>query len=68
MLRLLLVIVAGFMVWRLVRYALKALQAPDQPPPPAEPPFEPMARCPRCGAHVPQAQLGAEGECKRCRA
>ena len=66
MLRLLLLVVAGFIVWQLARYAVKALRGPETPPP-GEPRFEPMARCPRCGAHVPRQQLDAQGECQRCR-
>jgi hypothetical protein len=61
--QLLLLIALAVIVWRLVRRALA------KPAPPGEAPrFEPMARCNRCGTHVPSAQLDAAGACARCRA
>lgn len=65
MLRLLLLAIAGYLIWSLLRYAMAALRGPDEPRS-DEPPYKPMARCARCGAHVPQDQLNAEGECTRC--
>jgi uncharacterized protein len=62
--QLLLLIALAVIVWRLVRRAL----ARPAPPGEAAPRFEPMARCNRCGTHVPSAQLDAAGACARCRA
>jgi hypothetical protein len=62
--QLLLLIALAVIVWRLVRRAL----APPAAPPTDAPRFEPMARCDRCGTHVPRAQLDASGTCARCRA
>lgn len=62
--QLLLLIALAVIVWRLVRRALAGPPARAEPPSP----YEPMARCARCGTHVPRAQLDAAGACARCRA
>jgi len=61
--QLLLLIALAVIVWRLVRRAL----APPPAPSGEAPRFEPMARCARCGTHVPRAELDAAGVCARCR-
>lgn len=61
--KLLLLAVLAYVVWRLVS---KALAPPTPPGAGAPPQFEPTARCAKCGTHVPSAQLDAQGLCPRC--
>lgn len=63
--RLLLILIAGFVVWKLARLALAKLQGPDAEKAPPE--FEKMITCRRCGVHLPPSLADAEGCCERCR-
>lgn len=65
LLQLLLLAALAWVLWRLVRKALAPRPGADAGAPPAR--FEPTARCPQCGTHVPREQLGTEGLCPRCR-
>jgi hypothetical protein len=62
--RLLLLAAALWVVWRLWR-AVQARLAPP-PAPGGDENFEPMARCQRCGAHLPVASLTRSGHCIKC--
>ncbi|MGH8457376.1 MAG: hypothetical protein ACRETW_05695 [Stenotrophobium sp.] len=61
-----LVLLAAFIwiVWRLLR-GLR-INVERVPPPQAPDHFEPMARCARCGTHLPAAALSKSGLCGRC--
>lgn len=63
--RLLLLAAAAWVVWRLWR-AVRARLAPPPEPPPGADRFEPMARCRRCGTHLPVASLTRSGHCIKC--
>jgi uncharacterized protein len=66
--RILLILAAIWIVWRLLRglrIQIERAQPPAQPP--AEN-FEPMARCARCGVHLPANALSANGRCGKCAA
>lgn len=63
--RLLLLVAAAWIVWRLYRSVMASRALRQSPPPEAS--FEPMARCTRCNAHVPAQSLSAEGLCGHCR-
>jgi hypothetical protein len=63
--RILLLIGAVWLAWRL----FKQLTRPQIPPPqapPSPPGYEPMARCSECGVHAPEATLSPSGRCGRC--
>lgn len=66
MFRLLLIAAAIFIVWRLLRgFRVHIERIP--PPPPQQPDrYEPMARCAKCGCHLPAAALSKSGLCGRC--
>ncbi|MES0873015.1 hypothetical protein [Sinimarinibacterium thermocellulolyticum] len=61
-LRILLLVAAAWLVWRIVRQIRAQLR--QQPPVSNE--FEPMARCAACGTHLPARSLDATGRCGRC--
>ncbi|HUP90819.1 MAG TPA: hypothetical protein VM074_01120 [Solimonas sp.] len=63
-LRLLLLLLAGWIVWRL--YRTVQAQSRAVRPPPAQPGFEAMAPCVACGTHLPLKALSADGRCGRC--
>ncbi|TXH03889.1 MAG: hypothetical protein E6R07_10795 [Nevskiaceae bacterium] len=63
MFRLLLLAAAAFIVWRLLR-GVRIHVERVQPPPPER--YEPMARCAKCGTHLPAAALSRSGLCGRC--
>lgn len=62
-LRLLLLVAAAWLVWRIVRQVRAQLQQRRPPPTDA---FEPMARCAQCGTFLPANALSASGKCGRC--
>lgn len=65
--KLILIAAAVWIVWRLlqgVRVHISRIQPP--PPPPAKPEFEPMARCEKCGVHLPASAISAGGLCGKC--
>lgn len=62
MFRLLLIAAAVYIVWRLlrgVRINVERVQPPQQR-------YEPMARCAKCGTHLPAAALSRSGLCGHC--
>jgi hypothetical protein len=62
--KLLLLGVAAFVIWRL----LKSLSAATHlRPPPSSEQFEPMAKCARCGVYLPARSLSSDGRCGACR-
>ncbi|MBI2383584.1 MAG: hypothetical protein HYV18_05905 [Gammaproteobacteria bacterium] len=63
LLRILLILAAAYIAWRLLQRLFPGLQ-----PPPGRPPreFETMARCTKCGTYVPQGTLNSRGLCGRC--
>ena len=61
-LRILLVAVLIWIVWRVVS---KMLAPRDEAQTPR---FEATQRCTKCGTHVPREQLDAAGLCPRCAA
>jgi hypothetical protein len=61
--RLLLLALAGFVVWRL----LKTMGVLPPPAPRGQEQFEPMARCARCGTFLPAKTLSSDGRCGACR-
>ncbi len=63
-LRLLLLIAAVWLVWRIVRQVRGQLQQQRKPPPVEE--FEAMARCAKCGTYLPSKSLTAAGLCGHC--
>jgi hypothetical protein len=63
MFRLLLIAAAVWVVWRLLR-GVRVHVERVQPPPPER--FEPMARCAKCGTHLPASSLSKSGTCGRC--
>lgn len=62
-LRLLLLVAAVWLVWRIVRQVRGQLQQRQGP----TDEFEPMARCAQCSTFLPARALDAEGKCARCR-
>lgn len=62
-LRLLIIMAAAWLVWRIVKQVRGQL-------PPRNPPtgdlYEPMARCTKCGIHLPAKALNSAGLCGRC--
>ncbi|HWU69461.1 MAG TPA: hypothetical protein VN046_11310, partial [Stenotrophobium sp.] len=67
MFRFLLIGFAIWLVWRLLR-SVHIQVGPVAPPrPPSSPDhYEPMARCARCGTHLPASALSKSGLCGRC--
>lgn len=62
LLQLLLLLALGAILWRLLkRWLLAPPEAGDAPR------VVQAGRCPQCGTHVPQAELGSDGRCMRCR-
>jgi hypothetical protein len=61
--RLLLIAAAIWIVWRVLRGVRIHVErvSPQQPER-----FEPMARCAKCGCHLPAAALSKSGCCGRC--
>jgi len=66
--RLLLLAVAVYVVWRLLKIALRKPAPPGgaQAQRPADEPFETMVRCSSCGTYLPARSLSASGRCGRC--
>ena len=62
--KLLLLAAAVWIVWRLLR-GLR-VQVTRIETPPAQPEFEAMARCARCGVHLPDSALSPGGLCGKC--
>lgn len=65
--RLLLLLAAIWVVWRLLRgnSILPTLgRRPEAPKPPEN--FEPMSRCEHCGTYLPSKALSSSGRCGRC--
>ena len=63
-LRLLLLLAAVWLVWRVVRQ-IRAQLARQDPAPPTDV-YEPMARCAGCGTYLPVKSLNSGGLCGRC--
>jgi hypothetical protein len=66
MLRLLLLLVIAWIVWRLVARALRASVGTPAPSK-GDPDYVPLTRCGVCGAHIPQPAGGLAPICERCR-
>lgn len=66
--RLILLIAAAWIVWRLLRGLRVHVSRVDSPPQTPKDSFEPMARCARCGVHLPASSLSPAGLCGRCTA
>ncbi len=71
--RLALLLLFGFIAWRVLRPLLLALQQrsaapPAQAPPPGFiPDTDPLVRCEQCGIRVPASQVAAiRANCKQC--
>ncbi|MFP5306634.1 MAG: PP0621 family protein [Gammaproteobacteria bacterium] len=62
-LRLLLLLAAAWLIWRIVRQV--RAQLARQSPPPADA-YEPMSQCAKCGTHLPARSLNSAGVCGRC--
>lgn len=63
--KLLLLGAALWIVWRILRgLRIQVSRIEPRPQPPES--FEPMARCARCGVHLPAAALSAQGLCGKC--
>lgn len=58
--RLLLLLGAAYLIWRLWQ---RFFVSPSAPP---EDPYLPTARCAKCGAHVAADTRSARGLCGRC--
>jgi len=63
--RLLLLIAAIWILWRLLRGLRIHISRIEPPRMPSET-FEPMAKCARCGVHQPASALSANGLCGKC--
>ncbi len=65
-LRILLLVAAAWLVWRIFRQVRAQLQ--QQPPPGdvRDELYEPMAQCAKCGTHMPEKTLNSKGTCGRC--
>ena len=62
--KLLLIAAAVWIVWRLLRGLRVHVTRIETPPSPPE--FEKMARCARCGVHLPGPALSSGGLCGKC--
>lgn len=62
--RVLLLLGAAWLAWRLYRSLAKPQLRNRKTPPAAG--YEPMARCTRCGVHAPAGTLSSSGLCGRC--
>ena len=65
--RLLLIAAAVWIVWRLLRGLRIQINRHQDAQPPAEN-YEPMAKCARCGVHLPASALSADSRCGKCAA
>lgn len=68
MFRLILILAAVLIVWKLAQVAMRQLQgrqAREQLPENDE--FEPMQPCSTCGVHLPRSQADESGRCAQCR-
>ncbi|MGH8444093.1 MAG: hypothetical protein ACREVL_02445 [Solimonas sp.] len=68
-LRLLMLAVVVWAVWRLIKLSSGALARRQQQPPAAQagqPGYEVMTRCAKCGTHLPVSSLSRAGLCGRC--
>lgn len=63
--RILLFLVAAYVVWRLYR-ALTAKSGGNTPPSQPREDYEAMARCSKCGVFAPASTLSQSGRCGRC--
>ena len=68
LLRLLLLGAAIYIVIKLIQTSRRAVtrQQNAAQPPRHEPTYEPMARCAKCGAHLPQSALSRAQLCGHC--
>lgn len=62
--RVLIVLAAAWLIWRIVRQVRAQLSRRDPAPPPDA--YEPMARCAKCGTYLPLKSLNSAGLCGRC--
>lgn len=66
LLRFLLLAAAAWLVWRIFRQVQAQLDRPSPPRDEAPDTYEPMARCAKCGTHMPAKVLNSKGTCGRC--
>ncbi|QHS09963.1 hypothetical protein [Sinimarinibacterium sp. NLF-5-8] len=67
-LRLLMLIAAGWLVWRIVRQVRSQWRPPiGGAQNPGQQDYQVMARCHQCGTHLPAQALSSDGLCGRCR-
>ncbi len=64
MFRFLLLAAAAWILWRLLRGVRVQISRIESPPKPDE--YLAMARCAKCGVHLPAAALSASGLCGKC--
>ena len=68
--RLLLIAGAIWLVWRLLRGVQVHISRIERPAPPVpgrpDGDYEPMAKCARCGVHLPASALSPAGLCGKC--
>jgi uncharacterized protein len=64
--RILLILAAIWIVWRLLRGLRIHISRAQSPPQPPGENFEPMARCAQCGVHLPASALSPDGRCGKC--
>ncbi|MDP9142548.1 MAG: hypothetical protein M3O62_17390 [Pseudomonadota bacterium] len=65
--RILLFAAAVWLVWRIFRQVRAQLDQPAQPRDELrDEHYEPMARCAKCGTHMPAKVLNSKGTCGRC--
>lgn len=65
-LRLLLLAIVAYAVWRLLGLSRRAVPPSAAPRSDRETSYEPMARCAQCGTHLPASALSRSGRCGRC--
>jgi hypothetical protein len=64
--RLLLLAAVVYLITRLLRSRLRPPSPPSGSGEKPSVPYEPMARCARCGVHMPQTSLSPAGLCQHC--
>ncbi len=64
--RVLLLLGAVWLIWKLYKSFKPQIRHEDAPPAPPTPGYEPMARCVACGVHAPAGTLSSSGRCGRC--
>lgn len=67
-LQILLLLALIWIAWRMLRAFLSSRGGADRRDADRRetPRFEPIARCGKCGTHVPREQLDPAGVCQRC--